>query len=396
MSRTEIDGRSSRSSPLDGETHVSGGTSRILLLSPWGASGGYSGPLTLMNRMWSEVAVQRPDTRVILVYRDRGVDTTPTWADEVVPALRSRGFGRIDQLRWMLNAAICVARRRRSVDVVHLQGAYLTNLLPALFARRGSVVMLPVLENGDLGGLQHSALKRWIVRRVGAHARAGFALSDGIADELVRAGLDADRISRLSNPVDPRMITDDPDVRPPHHPVRLGFIGKLGPLKNPHLLIQAAAALRGMGTPCEVHFFGPFASPAMEARLRGVTADLDLEEDVRFHGFQSDILPTFDRFDIFVLPSAQEGLPGSLMEAFAMGKPVIVTDVGSMAEYVRRAGAGRIVRADAQEIAQAVLGILDPDSWTAAARNARSFASEQLDPRVVADHYVRQIERTAR
>jgi glycosyltransferase involved in cell wall biosynthesis len=349
-----------------------------------------------MNRMWSEIVKQRPGTRVVLVYRDRGVDTAPAWADAVVPALRSRGFGRIDQLRWILRAAVCVVRHRRSVDVVHLQGAYLTNLLPALFARRGSVVMLPVLENGDLGAMPHSAIKRWIVRRIGAHARAGFALSDGIADELVRTGLDADRIRRLSNPVDPRMISEDPAVRPPHHPVRLGFIGKLGPLKNPHLLLEAAAALRTRGTPCEVHFFGPFASPAMEARLRGRTADLDLEDDVHFHGFQSDILPSFDRFDIFVLPSAQEGLPGSLMEAFAMGKPVIVTDVGSMAEYVRRAGAGRIVRADADEIAEAVLRILDADSWTAAARNARSFAAEQLDPRVVADHYVRQIERKAR
>ncbi len=296
----------------------------------------------------------------------------------------------------MLNAALCVARHRRSVDVVHLQGAYLTNLLPALFARRGSVVMLPVLENGDLGGMQHSVLKRWIVRRIGTRARAGFALSDGIAEELVRTGLDADRVSRLSNPVDPRMITDDPEVRPPHNPVRLGFIGKLGPLKNPHLLIEAAEVLRTMGAPCEVHFFGPFASSTMEVQLRDRTAELGLEDHVHFHGFQSDILPTFDRFDIFVLPSAQEGLPGSLMEAFAMGKPVIVTDVGSMAEYVRRAGAGRIVRADAEEIAEAVLDILDADSWTAATRSARSFASEQLDPRVVAEHYVRQIERTAR
>ncbi len=134
----------------------------------------------------------------------------------------------------------------------------------------------------------------------------------------------------------------------------------------------------------------------MEARLRGLVDELKLHDVVHFHGFQSDVLPAFGEFDIFVLPSAQEGLPGSLMESFAMGKPVIVTDVGSMAEYVRRAGAGRVVRADKDEIAQAVLGILEADAWPTAARNARSFASEQLDPRVVADHYVSQIERTAR
>lgn len=369
---------------------------RVLLLSPWGASGGYSGPLTLMNRMWTEVTARHPATRVTLIYRDRGVDATPAWADTVIPALRSQGFGRMAQLRWMLSAAFWVLRYRRSVDVVHLQGAYLTNLVPALLARRGHVVMLPVLEDGDLGDLRHSPVKRWIARRIGARARSGFALSDGIARELVSVGLHPERVARLSNPVDPRMISDDSDPRPPHQPIRLGFVGKLGPLKNPHLLIEAAAALRDKGRACEVHFFGPFASSSMEARLHTLVDDLRLGDVVDFHGFQSDILPAFELFDIFVLPSAQEGLPGSLMEAFAMGKPVIVTDVGSMAEYVRRADAGRVIRAETDDIVEAVLSILEVDTWTAAARNARSFASEQLDPRVVADQYVRQIERTPR
>ncbi len=369
---------------------------RVLLLSPWGSSGGYSGPLTLMNRMWSEVTARHPDTRVTLVYRDRGVDVDPGWAHAVVPALRSRKFGRTAQLLWMVGATFWVLRHRGSADIVHLQGAYLTNLVPALFARRDRVVLLPVLQDGDLGGLADSPLKRWVARRVGTHARSAFALSDGIARELVEAGVAPERVARLSNPVDPRMIASEPDPRPPHEPVRLGFVGKLGPLKNPHLLIEAASVLRARGRACEVHFFGPFASSTMEARLRGLVSASGLEEVVHFHGFQSDILSAFEHFDIFVLPSAQEGLPGSLMEALAMGKPVIVTDVGSMAEYVHRAAAGHVVGPDADEIAHAVLGILDADAWTTAARNARSFASDRLDPRVVADQYVHQIERTSR
>lgn len=371
---------------------VIGAESRILILSPWGASGGYSGPLTLMNRMWSEVVTRHPEKRVTLIYRDRGEDTVPKWVEAAIPALRSQGFGRLAQLCWMLSAAFWVARHRRSADIVHLQGAYLTNLVPALIARRGSVVMLPVLENGDLGALQRSAIKRWVARRVGAHARSGFALSDGIASELEAIGLAPGRVTRLSNPVDPRMIACDRADRRPRGPVRLGFVGKLGPLKNPHLLVEVAAALRDAGEPCEVHFNGPFASAEMETRLRGLVSDLGVDELVRFHGFQSDILPAFGLFDIFVLPSAQEGLPGSLMEAFAMGTPVIVTDVGSMAEFVRLANAGRVVRAEREEIVAAVLDLLVGGTWTTASRNARLFASEHLDPKVVADHYVRQIE----
>ncbi len=369
---------------------------RVLLLSPWGASGGYSGPLTLMNRMWSEVVKNRPETRVTLVYRDRGVDSSPTWAADTIAAVRSRGFGRLAQMRWMLAAAACVLRRRRSVDVVHLQGAYLANLVPALFARRGRVVILPVLEDGDLGGLRNSVIKRWIARRVGASALSAFALSDGIVGELRYAGVDAHRVGRLSNPVDPRMLRADPQTHWPRDTVRLGFVGKLGPLKNPHLLIEVAAALRDIGRPCEVHFIGPFASPEMEQQLRHLAAKRRVQDGTHFHGFQSDVLPAFKCFDIFVLPSTQEGLPGSLMEAFAMGKPVVVTDVGSMAEYVHIAGAGRIVRAQTDEIVEAILDLDEPSAWTAAARGARSYASAHLDPKVIANHYLRQIERAAR
>ncbi|WP_314452500.1 glycosyltransferase family 4 protein [uncultured Microbacterium sp.] len=369
---------------------------RVLLLSPWGASGGYSGPLTFMNRMWSEITARHPNVRVTLLHRDRGQDRAPEWAHEIIPAVRSEEFGRVAQVRWMFAAAFWVIRYRRSADVIHLQGTYLTNLFPSLFARRGSVVMLPVLEDGDLGGLQRASAKRWIARRVGTRARSGFALSGGIARELERAGLEAHRVGRLSNPVDPRMIAEAPSSPDPEGPVRLGFVGKLGPLKNPHLLVEASAALRDIGRASEVHFFGPFASLAMEQRLRGIAADLKVEDQIHFHGFQNEILPAFDSFDILVLPSEQEGLPGSLMEAFAMGKPVIVTDVGSMAEYVHRAGAGRVVRARTDEIVDAVLSFDRGDTWTTASRSARAFASEHLDPKVVADQYLHQIERTPR
>ncbi len=63
------------------------------------------------------------------------------------------------------------------------------------------------------------------------------------------------------------------------------------------------------------------------------------------------------------MSSNSEGLPVSLLEAFSLGLPAIVTDVGGMAEVVRLAEAGLIVpAADPAEMAGAILRLASSDA----------------------------------
>ena len=61
-----------------------------------------------------------------------------------------------------------------------------------------------------------------------------------------------------------------------------------------------------------------------------------------FWGEQLDPAPFFSAADAFIMSSTSEGLPISLLQAFSMGLPAIVTDVGGMAEAVQLADAGLI------------------------------------------------------
>jgi len=73
---------------------------------------------------------------------------------------------------------------------------------------------------------------------------------------------------------------------------------------------------------------------ALERKLKKLCVDLKIEKNVIFSGERSDIPEILFSIDIFVLPSLREGLPLTILEAMACGKPVIATNVGGIPEIV--------------------------------------------------------------
>jgi len=89
-----------------------------------------------------------------------------------------------------------------------------------------------------------------------------------------------------------------------------------------------------------------------------LAAELGIAAQVTFWGQQLDVAPFFSAAGAFIMSSKSEGLPVSLLQALSVGLPVIVTDVGGMAEVVRLAKAGLTVSpADPSEMASAIVRI---------------------------------------
>ena len=88
--------------------------------------------------------------------------------------------------------------------------------------------------------------------------------------------------------------------------------------------------------------------------------DLGVARSVRFVGFQNPVEPWIGASDLIVLPSYQEGLPQALVEAHAMGKPVVATDVDGIAEVVETGITGLLVPpGDAAALTRALAALLD-------------------------------------
>ncbi|MBM3162122.1 MAG: glycosyltransferase [Chlorobi bacterium] len=98
----------------------------------------------------------------------------------------------------------------------------------------------------------------------------------------------------------------------------------------------------------------------LEHELKNRVNALGLEESFIFEGFTQDIYPWLKGCDLFVLASLFEGMPNVVMEAMAVEKPVVATDVNGARELMRDGITGLIVPpADAEALAAAIASVID-------------------------------------
>jgi glycosyltransferase involved in cell wall biosynthesis len=104
-------------------------------------------------------------------------------------------------------------------------------------------------------------------------------------------------------------------------------VANLRPEKGHDILLRSARIVTQRGLPVRfvVAGWGP-----LQAKLEAEHASLGLGDRFRFVGPRSDVLRLLGAADLFVLPSRYEGLPVTLMEAAAMGVPIVASAVGEI------------------------------------------------------------------
>jgi glycosyltransferase involved in cell wall biosynthesis len=117
-------------------------------------------------------------------------------------------------------------------------------------------------------------------------------------------------------------------------------VASLHARKGHSIALRAARVLKDQGKKIRWVFCGdgPERVPLMRQ-----AAELHLDGNVIFTGFRSDIRSVISGLDVFVLPSLMEGLGVSLIEAMAMGKPVVASRVGGIPEIVTDGETGFLV-----------------------------------------------------
>ena len=117
-----------------------------------------------------------------------------------------------------------------------------------------------------------------------------------------------------------------------------GLVSVLRPQKDPLLAVRAAARLEpGQGRLAIV------GNGALAEAVRSEIERLDVGERVRWFPFEGAMGRYLAALDVFVLPSAWEAFPISLLEAMACAVPVVATDVGGVREAVGNGVTGRLV-----------------------------------------------------
>ena len=130
----------------------------------------------------------------------------------------------------------------------------------------------------------------------------------------------------------------------------IGTVANLFPRKGLEYLVQAMEGL-AKAFPHIVLIIVGTGDEEYERQLHVQINQLQLTEHVLFAGFQDYPELFIARFDVFVLPSVLEGLGIVLLEAMALGKPVVASKVGGIPEIVDAQKTGLLVRAaDAEDL----------------------------------------------
>jgi glycosyltransferase involved in cell wall biosynthesis len=121
----------------------------------------------------------------------------------------------------------------------------------------------------------------------------------------------------------------------------IGSVGRLAPEKNHEVLLSTLRRLRVAGV--DAHLVIAGAGALREMLLRRA-AELAVAECVHLPGEFEDVRPVLAAIDIFVLPSvAVESFSNSALEAMAMGRPVILSDIGGAREMIDDGVEGYVV-----------------------------------------------------
>jgi len=189
------------------------------------------------------------------------------------------------------------------------------------------------------------------------------SVSHGVAKDLIDlTEINSGKIEVIYNPVITPELTEKakepvehPWFAPGEPPVILG-VGRLVAQKDFSTLIHAFAKVRKI-RPARLMILG---NGREEEKLQALVKDLGIEKDVAWVGFVDNPFAYMKRATVFALSSAWEGLPTVLIEALAVGIPVVSTDCPSGPAEILNAGKyGELTAVgDVKGMSEAILRVL--------------------------------------
>jgi sugar transferase (PEP-CTERM/EpsH1 system associated) len=320
--------------------------------------------------------IARPGVEVVALHRSR----VGTWA-------MRRGL--FEQFR-RLRPAIVHSRNMSGLDA----------LLPALLA--GVRYRVHGEHGWDVDNLHGERLKPRLLRKLHSPLIGRYvAVSEDLKRHLVTSiGVDEGRVTHICNGVDTDRFSPDlplelemlpPSFRGPGV-LRIGTVGRLQPVKDQATLLRAFAAARGSSATARAALrLVIVGGGPLEGELHALASSLDLGESCHFAGNRGDVAQVLRALDVFVLPSLNEGISNTILEAMASGLPAVVTAVGGNPELVPDGDVGlHFAPKDVPALSRHLLRYLgEPGSRAAHAAAARRRAVERYSQAAMVSAYQR-------
>jgi glycosyltransferase involved in cell wall biosynthesis len=357
---------------------------RVLLLIKGLGRGGAEYLLTNMLR-YADRSTFSYEVAYLLPWKNESVADLDTMGIPAYCLDGARGVGWVARLRGLV--------RSRNIRLVHAHSPY-----AAIGARLGLPRSIPFVYTEHNLWQRYRPETRWgntltfprndYVIAVSEQVRASIHYPSALRAlrappvQTLYHGVDHAALSTQDCPDGLRASLGLTDANPV-----VGTVANLKAHKGHRYLLSAAVLIRRS---CPDVRFVLVGRGPLEDELRQQARRMGLDGTVIFTGFREDAARIASIFDVFVLPSEHEGLPIALVEAMALGRPVVVTDAGGNAEVVRNERDGLVVPTKSPKaIAEAVVSLLRDDGLRSRMADAATQRSMAFD----IAHVVPKVER---
>lgn len=236
-----------------------------------------------------------------------------------------------------------------------------TGLLGCLISRLRNVPLLVTLHGTDVRLIRKNFFNAFLAKRVFKYARAITVVSDFIKRQLTSTlGVPSEGIFVLPMPIDPEKIYAAEIPKPERRMILC--VARFTKQKDLGTLIRAFHRVRQRWSDLDLVMIGEGPE---RASLIGLIAELNLEKEVFLHSFmtQEALNEYYNRCDMVVLPSIEEGFGLVMVEGQLCKKPVIGADSGGIPEIVEHEKTGLLFPPqDDQSLASAIERVLSDES----------------------------------
>jgi lipopolysaccharide/colanic/teichoic acid biosynthesis glycosyltransferase/glycosyltransferase involved in cell wall biosynthesis len=300
-----------------------------------------------------------------------------------------------------LKALIALYRlmRQERPQIVHTHASK-PGMLGRVAARLAGVPVVVHTFHGHILHGYYGSLMSWLLRRMERMlARLSdriIAVSEQVKHDLVRYGVaqpEKIRVIPLGLELDPFLDSDvhrgalRGELKIASDVPLVGIVGRIFPIKNHRLFLEAAAQVAGK---LPATRFVVVGDGTLRSEIEALARQLGLEQRVTFTGWRRDLPRVYADLDVLVVSSDNEGTPVSAIEAMASGCPVVATRVGGLPDLVEDGKVGYLVAPrDADAMADSIVGLL---SDRERARQMGRSARESVRDRYRAERLCRDIE----
>ena len=339
---------------------------RVLFLVP-AFLGGIGGPERVLTTLLRHIDHSRFECHLALVRSGR------EFLQDVPPSVTVHHLS-VSRMRYSLPAIIRLARRLRP-DTILSTVMYLNVMLvlakPFLRGRPKILLREAVLPSAFLAQeARYPRLSRFLYRSLYPKCDRIICLFDGMVEDMAKHfGIARNKLVRIYNPVDVASIralvagSSSPYSGPGPH---LVAVGRLQHQKAYDVLLRALPQVLVAFPQARLTILG---EGPLEQSLKDLAAQLKINHAVEFKGFQANPWAYIKHATLFVLASRFEGMPNVVLEALALGTPVLATDCpGGIREIAQSGASLKIVEPESPEaLALGILGTLQSAKPTPAA-----------------------------